>query len=110
MRLSITVSGMISIQFSYLSVSEGERPESQVGGGVRHGAQDVLDGVDRLQDHHFAETLILVPVAVASSAAVAVGVADRGHDLVGGGAVGNLFRCQEVVGDRIVVATAAVVH
>ena len=56
---------------------------------MRHGAQHVLDGVDRLQDHHFAETLILVPVTVASSSAVAVGVADRSHDLVGGGAVGR---------------------
>ena len=80
---------------------------------MRHRAQHVLDGVDRLQDHHFAERLLLLRVAVASSAssaAVRVGVADRGHYLVGRGAVGNLFRGQQIVGDRIVVAATAIIR
>ena len=79
---------------------------------MRHCAQHVLDGVNRLQDHHFAERLLLLRVAVAMSpsAAVRIGVADRGHYLVGRGAVGNLFRGQQIVGDRIVVAAAAIIH
>ena len=78
---------------------------------MRHRAQHVLDGVNRLQDHHFAETLILVRLVTPSaSASGGVGVPDRGHDLVGCGAVGNLFRGQQIIGNRIVIAAAAVVH
>ena len=76
---------------------------------MRHRAQHVLDGVNRLQDHYFAETLILVRL-VTPSASGRVGVPDRGHDLVGCGTVGNLFRGQQIIGNRIVIAAAAVVH
>jgi len=41
-----------------LRVGQRQGPEPEVGGGVRHGAQHVLDGVDALVDEHVGELLL----------------------------------------------------
>eukprot|EP00327_Prymnesium_parvum_P002439 CAMPEP_0182843862 /NCGR_PEP_ID=MMETSP0006_2-20121128/26429_1 /TAXON_ID=97485 /ORGANISM="Prymnesium parvum, Strain Texoma1" /LENGTH=155 /DNA_ID=CAMNT_0024973713 /DNA_START=458 /DNA_END=921 /DNA_ORIENTATION=- len=41
-----------------LRVREGERPQPQVRGGIRDGAEDELDRVDHLMDDHLAEVLL----------------------------------------------------
>ena len=38
-----------------LGVGQGQSPQSEVGGSVRHRAKHVLDGVDALVDHDLAE-------------------------------------------------------
>ena len=45
---------------------EAQGPQPQVGGRVRDAAEDVLDAVDDLVDHHLGEVeLLLVVLAVA---------------------------------------------
>lgn len=55
-----------------LRVREGQRPESQVGGGVGHGAEHELDRLDQLVDHELAKLELLAVVAVTAVTALAV--------------------------------------
>ena len=45
--------------FGQLSVSKRQSPKTKVGGGVGHGAEDVLDGVNALKNDHFSEIKLL---------------------------------------------------
>jgi hypothetical protein len=47
-------------------MSQGESPEPEIGCRVGDRAQDVLDGVDALVDHHLAEGLTRVITMTAS--------------------------------------------
>ena len=51
---------IFSTYFRQLRMSQGESPEPEIGCRVGDRAQDVLDGVDALVDHHLAEGLTCV--------------------------------------------------
>ena len=58
-----------------LLMREAQGPQPQVGGRVRDAAEDVLDAVDDLVDHHLGEVellLVVLAVAVTRDAAAVV--------------------------------------
>lgn len=69
-----------------LGVSEGEGPETEIGGSVGHSSEHKLNGVDRLVHEHLSEveilTIVTMPSATTSIVPVSVAGVLRMNTLV----------------------------